>query len=119
MYAYNHKIKSRKGDKKPKMGRSISMKLACFCTRIHCLNRYDEFGCLKCEWSCIESAKKEQVSRPYFDNDNNCKCSICRFQYSVVYYRHKEKKMAAQAKKYILHALDTKPQLKIDSFLFH
>ena len=78
MYAYNHKSKSRKGDKKPKMGKTISMKLACLCTRMHCLNRNDGFGCLKCEWSCIESVKQGQMGRPYFDKDNDCKYSICK-----------------------------------------
>ena len=63
MYAYNHKSKSRKGDKKPKMGRSISMKLACLCTRMHYLNRIDGVGCLKCKWSCIESTKQAKMER--------------------------------------------------------
>ena len=36
-HAYNDKSKSRKGDNKPKMGRSMSMKLACLCTGIYCL----------------------------------------------------------------------------------
>ena len=34
----------------------------------------------------------------------------------MVYYRHEEKKMATQAKQDILHALDTKPQSKINVF---
>ena len=116
MYAYNHKSKSRKGDKKPKMGRTMSMKLACLCTRMHCLNRNDGFGCLKCEWSCIESVKQGQTCRPYFDKDNDCKCSICKCHCSVVYYRNEEKKMAAQAKEDIIRSLDTKPQSKINNF---
>ena len=116
MYAYNHKSKSRKGEKKPKMGRSLSMRLACLCTRMHCLNRDDGLGCLKCEWSCIENVKKGKDERPYFDKNNDCMCSICKCQCSVVYYRHEEKKLAIQAKNDVLSDLDTKPQSKIDSF---
>ena len=91
MYNYNHMSKSRKVGEKPKMARSLSMKLACLCTRMHCLNHDDGMGCLKCEWSCIENVKKGKDVRPYFDQNNDCMCNICKCQCSVVYYRHEEK----------------------------
>ena len=114
MYEYNHKSRSRKGGPKPKMGRALSMKLACLCTRMHCMNRPDGVGCLKCEWACFEN--KDKTVRPYFDENKDCTCPICRCQCSVVYFRNEEKKLAAQAKFEILESLDTKSQTRIDGF---
>ena len=78
MYAYNHRSKFRKGDNKPKMGRTMSMKLACLCTRIHCLNLDDGVGFLKYEWSCIENVKQGNDEIPYFNENKDCVCSICK-----------------------------------------
>ena len=48
IYEYNHRSRTRKGGPKPKMGRALSMKLACLCTRMHFVNRPNGVGCLKC-----------------------------------------------------------------------
>ena len=114
MSDYNHRSRSRKGSTKPKMGKCLSRKLACLCYRIHCLNRPDGVGCLKCEWACFEHKNIE--GRPYFDNNEDCTCPICLCQCSVVYHRNEEKKLAAQAKFEIMESLNTKPQSRIDGF---
>ena len=90
------------------------MKLACLCMQMHCMNRPDVVGCLKCEWACFEN--KDKTVRPYFDENQDCTCPICRCQCLVVYYCNKEKKLAAQAKFEILESLNTKPQTRIDGF---
>ena len=62
MHAYNNRSRSRKGERKPKMGRSISRKLACLCTRMNYVGRMDGVGCLKCEWACFEFKKAKRKS---------------------------------------------------------
>ena len=116
MYAYNHRSRSRRGDRKPTMGRSMSRKLACLCSRMNCLGRMDGVGCLKCEWACIEFKKAERKSRPYFDENLECQCKICECTCDVVYFRSEEKKLATQAKEDTIQKLDTKLQTKIDGF---
>ena len=118
MFEYNHRSRSRKGASKPKMGKCLSRKLACLCCRMHCLNRPDGVGCLKCEWACIEQSKSKMPGgrRAHFDEDSDCKCNICACQCSVVYFRSEEKRMAEQSKRELLDLLDTKPQSKIDGF---
>ena len=107
---------SRKGPK-PKMGnKSVSQKLMCLCTRLHCLNRTGGNGCFKCEWACVESKNQGTGKRPYFDEDMNCVCPFCTCQCSVVYYRHEEKSLAIQEKEEFLLQIDTKPQVKLSSF---
>ena len=86
MHAYNNRSRSHKGERKPKMGRSISRKLACLCTRMNCLGQMDGVGCLKCEWACFEFKKAKRKSRPYFDQNLECKCKICECQCSVVLF---------------------------------
>ena len=44
MYEYNHRSRSRRGGPKPRIGRALSMKLACLCTQMHCMNRPDGVG---------------------------------------------------------------------------
>ena len=118
MFEYNHRSRSRKGSTKPKMGKCLSRKLACLCCRMHCLNRPDGVGCLKCEWACIEQSKsrKPGEKRAHFDDNSDCKCKICACQCSVVYFRSEEKRLAEQSKRDMLEALDTKPQSKINGF---
>ena len=116
MMEYNTRTKSRRGDRKPKMGRMMSRRLACLCTRMNCLNRTNGVGCMKCEWVCLEFKKANRKSRPYFDSNSDCKCLICACQCSVVYFCSEEKKLAQQAREDKLAELDTKPQSQIDSF---
>ena len=116
MAIWNTMSVSRKGPK-PKVGRSISQKLMCLCTRMHCLNRSDGNGCFKCEWACTEAHKQDSSTRPYFDQNMNCVCPVCICQCSVVYFRHEEKRLAIQAKEEYLTEIDKKPQSKIGSFI--
>ena len=116
MYEYKNRTKSRRGSSKPKMGRTMSRRLACLCTRMNCLNRSDGVGCLKCEWACLEFKKANKTSRPYFDDNGDCTCPICACSYSVAYFCIEEKKLAEQARMDCLEELDTKKQSKVDSF---
>ena len=85
------------GEKKPKMGRCMSRRLACLCTRINYLNHTDGVGCLKCKWACIKFKKTNMTSRPYFDANYDCKCKIYQCQWSVMYFRLDLKKLAKSA----------------------
>ena len=91
MYDYNTKSKSRRGCTKPKMGRLLTRRLACLCSRMNCLNRSDGIGCMKCEWVCIRFRKANKTSRPYFNDNGDCTCPICSCNCSVVYFRSEEK----------------------------
>ena len=73
---YRSRSRSR-GGKVPKIGKQKTRKLACLCTRMNCLGRMDGVGCFKCEWACFEFKKAKRKSRPYFDQNMECKCKIC------------------------------------------
>ena len=98
MVLWNAMTASRRGPK-PKIGKSLSQKLMCLCTRLHCLNRTGGNGCFKCEWACLEAVNQNSEIRPYFDSDMNCMCPVCTCQCSVVYYRHEEKNLQFRQRK--------------------
>lgn len=110
MTEYNTRTKSRRVDRKPKMGRMMTGRLACLYTRMNCLNCSNGVGCMMCKWACLEFKKANRKSRPYFDSNSDCKCKICACQCSVVYFCSEEKKLVQQAREDKLAELDTKPQ---------
>lgn len=116
MYDWNHRSKSRKITTKSKVGQPLSIKLACLCTMMYCLNRPDGVGSLKCEWVCIEQKKLNKESRSYFDTNEDCQCHICNCQCMMVYYCHEENKLAVQTKENFMASIDTKPLQKIIGF---
>ena len=85
MAAWNSHSTSYRGPN-PKAGRSISQKLACLCTCLHRMNRLDGNGCMKCQWAYKDAIQKEQLYRPWFDDNMNCTCPICDCQFSIVYF---------------------------------
>ena len=92
---WNNLSVNRRGPK-PKPEGYNSQQLGCMCMRMHCFNRFNGHGCLKCAMVCKKSTEQDNLDHPMLDNKLNCIFDVWECDCSVLYYRHEHKKVAVQ-----------------------